>query len=171
MKFQLNKKNIKFILIFGIFIGIGVIAGLSVNIYKNYGSNSSGAIIQDGVISGYTASEIEEIMQRKADESTFSFEINSRPFFENGKSEGNIRIYNPPFNNYLIDVEIKLDSNNKTIFKSGKLKPNQYIEKAKLSRNLKKGEYEATATISAYDPESEQLLGVSVAKLIIAIEN
>ena len=153
MKFQFNKKNIKFILIFGVFIGIGVIAGLSVNIYKNYGSNSSGAIIQDGVISGYTASEIEEIMQRKADESTFSFENN------------------PPFNNYLIDVEIKLDSNNKTIFKSGKLKPNQYIEKAKLSRNLKKGEYEATATISAYDPESEQLLGVSVAKLIIAIEN
>ena len=158
MKFQFNKKNIKFILIFGVFIGIGVIAGLSVNIYKNYGSNLSGAIIQDGVISGYTASEIEEIMQRKADESTFSFEINSRPFFENGKSEGNIRIYNPPFNN-------------KTIFKSGKLKPNQYIEKAKLSRNLKKGEYEATATISAYDPENEQLLGVSVAKLIIAIEN
>ena len=147
MKFNFSKKNIKFILIFGVFIGIGVIAGLSVNIYKNYGSNSTGAIIQDGVISGYTASEIEEIMQRKADESTFSFEINSRPFFENGKSEGNIRIYNPPFNNYLIDVEIKLDS------------------------NLKKGEYEATATISAYDPESEQLLGVSVAKLIIAIEN
>lgn len=171
MKFQFNKKNIKFILIFSGFIGIGVIAGLSVNVYKNYGSNSTGAIIQDGVISGYTASEIEEIMQRKADESTFSFEINSRPFFENGQSEGNIRIYNPPFNNYLIDVEIKLDSNNKTIFKSGKLKPNQYIEKAKLSRNLKKGEYEATATISAYDPESEQLLGVSVAKLIIAIEN
>ena len=152
-------------------IGIGVIVGLSVNVYKNYGSNSTGTIIQDGVISGYTASEIEEIMQRKADESTFSFEINSRPFFKNGQSEGNIRIYNPPFNNYLIDVEIKLDSNNKTIFKSGKLKPNQYIEKAKLSRNLKKGEYEATATISAYDPESEQLLGVSVAKLIIAIEN
>ena len=68
-------------------------------------------------------------------------------------------------------MEIKLDSNNKTIFKSDKLKPNQYIEKAKLSRNLKKGEYEATATISAYDTESEELLGVSVAKLIIAIEN
>ena len=171
MKFQFNKKNIKFILIFSGFIGIGVIAGLSVNVYKNYGSNSTGAIIQDGVISGYTASEIEEIMQRKADESTFSFEVNSRPVIENGKSEGNLRIYNPAYNNYLIDVEIKLDSNNKTIFKSDKLKPNQYIEKAKLSRNLKKGEYEATATISAYDPTTEELLGVSAAKLIISVEN
>ena len=63
MKFNFSKKNIKFILIFGVFIGIGVIAGLSVNIYKNYGGNSTGAIIQDGVISGYTASEIEEIIK------------------------------------------------------------------------------------------------------------
>ena len=37
--------------------------------------------------------------------------------------------------------------------------------------NLKKGEYEATATISAYDPESEEVLSMAVAKLIIAIEN
>ena len=171
MKFQFNKKSIKFILIFSILIGAGIIVGLSINVYKSYGSNSSGAMIQDGVISGYTAAEIEEIMQRKADESTFSFEVNSRPVFENGKSEGNLRIYNPAYNNYLINVEIKLDSNNKTIFKSGKLKPNQYIEKAKLSRNLKKGEYEATATISAYDPTTEELLGISAAKMVIAVEN
>lgn len=171
MKFQFNKKSIKFISIFSILIGAGIIVGLSINVYKNYGSNSSGAMIQDGVISGYTAAEIEEIMQRKADESTFSFEVNSRPVFENGKSEGNLRIYNPAYNNYLINVEIKLDSNNKTIFKSDKLKPNQYIEKAKLSRNLKKGEYEATATISAYDPTTEELLGISAAKMVIAVEN
>ena len=55
MKFNFSKKNIKFILIFSGLIGIGVIAGLSVNVYKNYGSNSTGAIIQDGVISGYNA--------------------------------------------------------------------------------------------------------------------
>ena len=171
MKFQFNKKSIKLISIFSILIGAGIIVGLSINVYKNYGSNSSGAMIQDGVISGYTAAEIEEIMQRKADESTFSFEVNSRPVFENGKSEGNLRIYNPAYNNYLINVEIKLDSNNKTIFKSDKLKPNQYIEKAKLSRNLKKGEYEATATISAYDPTTEELLGISAAKMVIAVEN
>ena len=133
--------------------------------------NVQGGILKEGIIHGYTEEEIKAIMQRKADESTFSFEINSRPFFENGKSEGNIRIYNPAFNNYLIDVEIKLDSNNKTIFKSDKLKPNQYIEKAKLSRNLKKGEYEATATISAYDPTTEELLGISAAKMVIAVEN
>lgn len=110
-------------------------------------------------------------MQRKADESTFSFEVNARPTFKDGKSEGNLRIYNPPYNNYVIDVEITLDSNDKTIFKSGKIKPNQHIENAKLSKNLKKGEYEATATINAYDSDGETLIGVSAAKLIITIEN
>ena len=61
--------------------------------------------------------------------------------------------------------------NDKTVFKSGKIKPNQHIENAKLSKNLKKGEYEATATINAYDSDGETLIGVSAAKLIINIEN
>ena len=59
MKFNFSKKNIKFILIFLLLIGLGVVVGLGLNAYKNYYSNSSGAIIQDGVISGYTSSEIE----------------------------------------------------------------------------------------------------------------
>lgn len=165
------KKNIKLFLGVVILIGIGIGFGLTLNFAKDNFGQSSGAIIEDGVITGYTAEQIAEIMQRKADESTFSFEVNARPIFKDGKSEGNLRIYNPPYNKYVIDVEIKLDSNNKTVFKSGKIKPNQHIENAKLSKNLKKGEYEATATINAYDSDAETLIGVSAAKLIINIEN
>ena len=151
------KKNIKIFLAIVILIGIGVGFGLSLNFANDNFGQSSGAIIEDGVIAGYTAEQIAEIMQRKADESTFSFEVNARPTFKDGKSEGNLRI--------------KLDSNDKTVFKSGKIKPNQHIENAKLSKNLKKGEYEATATINAYDSDGETLIGVSAAKLIINIEN
>lgn len=165
------KKNIKLFLGVVILIGIGIGFGLTLNFAKDNFGQSSGAIIEDGVITGYTAEQIAEIMQRKADESTFSFEVNARPIFKDGKSEGNLRIYNPPYNKYVIDVEIKLDSDNKTVFKSGKIKPNQHIENAKLSKNLKKGEYEATATINAYDSDGETLIGVSAAKLIINIEN
>lgn len=165
------KKNIKLVLGIVILIGVGIGFGLTLNLVKNKFGQSSGAIIEDGVISGYSAEEIQQIMQRKADESTFSFEINARPIFKNGKSEGNLRIYNPPYNKYVVDVEIKLDSDNTTIFKSGKIKPNQHIENAKLNKNLKKGEYEATATINAYDSDGETLIGVSAAKLIITIEN
>ena len=124
---------------------------------KNNKVNISGGILQEGVIPGYTEEQIKEVLQRKADESTFSFEINSRPIFKNGESEGNIRIANPPYN--------------KIVFKSGEILPNHYIEYAKLNRKLKAGEYNATATINAYDTESGEYKGTSAAKLIIKVES
>ena len=133
--------------------------------------NVVGGILQEGVIPGYTEEQIKEILQRKADESTFSFEINSRPIFKDGKSEGNLRIANPPYNKYAIEVEIKLDSNDKTVFKSGQIKPNHYIEYAKLTKKLKAGEYDATAIINAYDSETKEFKGTSAAKLIIKVES
>ncbi len=136
---------------------------------KNF--NSSGAIVKEGVIPGYTAEQIQEMMQRKADKSTFSFELNARPVFSDGNSEGNLRIANPPYSAYAIQVEISLDSNQKTIFKTIKLQPNQYIEKAKLFEQLESGEHAATATINAYDLETDELVGTSSAKLIITIDN
>ena len=69
------------------------------------------------------------------------------------------------------EVEIKLDSNGNTIFKSGEIAPNHYIEYAKLTKRLKAGEYEATATINAYDSETREYKGTSAAKLIIKIES
>ena len=104
-------------------------------------ANIKGGILQEGIISGYTEEQIKEILQRKADESTFSFELNSRPIFKDGASEGNLRIANPPYNKYSIEVEIKLDSNGNTIFKSGEIAPNHYIEYAKITKRLKAGEY------------------------------
>lgn len=161
------------------YIGIilGVIVAISVILFfyeRNHVVNDgslSGIIVKEGIIPGYTKEQIEEILQRKADESMFSFEINARPTFKDGKSEGNLRIANPPYNIYSIDVEIKLDSNNKTIFKSKMLKPNQYIENAKLIKQLSDGKYEATAIINAYDDNGNELKGTSTAKLIINIES
>lgn len=137
---------------------------------KNH-PNVVGGVMQEGIIPGYTEEEIKAIMQRKADESTFSFEVNSRPVFKDGKSEGNLRIANPPYNKYGINVEIKLDSTGKTIFESGDIEPNHYIEKAKLTTNLKAGEYDAIATINAYDIETKEFKGTSAAKLVIKVEN
>ena len=127
--------------------------------------------MKEGIIPGYTEEEIKAIMQRKADESTFSFEINSRPIFKDGKSQGNLRIANPPYNKYAINVEIKLDSNGKSVFNSGKINPNNYIEYAKLTKKLKAGEYDATAVINAYDTNTGEFKGTSAAKLIIKIES
>ncbi len=161
-----------------IIISLGVVCVLAIGFFIGSHSikeeqhpNSSGAIVKDGIIPGYTAEQIQEMMQREADKSTFSFEVNARPVFADGDAEGNLRIANPPYNAYAIQVEIKLDDNQKTIFKTVKLQPNQYIEKAKLFEYLEAGEYSATATITAYDVETDEFVGTSSAKLIIRVDN
>ena len=168
-------KKIKFDLKVKILVICAVItiSFLALFILNNRKSNVNvvGGILQEGVIPGYTEEQIKEILQRKADESTFSFEVNSRPVFKDGKSEGNLRIANPPYNKYAISVDIKLDSNGKTVFSSGKINPNHYIENAKLTKKLKAGEYDATATINAYDVKTGEFKGTSAAKLVIKIEN
>lgn len=166
----MNKKyKILIALLFILIMLLGIIVIINNN--NDNKVNISGGILQEGIIPGYTEEQIKEILQRKADESTFSFEINSRPIFKDGKSEGNLRIANPPYNKYLIKVEIKLDDNNKKVFESGEILPNHYIEYAKLTKKLKAGEYNATATINAYDIESGEYKGTSAAKLIIKIES
>ena len=152
-------------------IGLVSLCSIFILINNKNNINVSGGILQEGIIPGYTEEEIKAIMQRKADESTFSFEINSRPIFKDGKSEGNLRIANPPYNKYAINVEIKLDSNGKSVFNSGKINPNHYIEYAKLTKKLKAGEYDATATINAYDIKNGDFKGTSAAKLVIKIES
>ncbi|MDY3002631.1 MAG: hypothetical protein SOR73_13300 [Romboutsia timonensis] len=164
----MNKKY-KVILLFTVIILL--LIGISISKKNQDKVNISGGILQEGVIPGYTEEEIKEILQRKADESSFSFEINSRPIFKDGSSEGNLRIANPPYNKYSIKVEIKLDSNSKTVFKSGEILPNHYIEYAKLTKRLKAGEYNATATINAYDTKTGEYKGTSAAKLIIKVES
>lgn len=164
----MSKKTKMIIISLVLIIPLGMIFILN---NKKNKINVVGGILQEGVIPGYTEEEIKEILQRKADESSFSFEINSRPIFKDGKSEGNIRIANPPYNKYAISVEIKLDNNNKTIFKSGEILPNHYIEYAKLNKSLKAGEYNATAIINAYDTQSGEFKGTSAAKLVIKVEN
>lgn len=166
----MNKKyKILIALLFIVIMLLGIIVIINNN--NDNKVNISGGILQEGIIPGYTEEQIKEILQRKADESTFSFEINSRPIFKDGKSEGNLRIANPPYNKYLIKVEIKLDDNNKKVFESGEILPNHYIEYAKLTKKLKAGEYNATATINAYDTESGEYKGTSAAKLIIRVES
>ena len=170
---NMTKKNTYklriFIVLLVLFIAITSLVIIKIN--KKSHPNVVGGILSEGIIPGYTEEQIKEILQRKADESTFSFEINSRPVFKDGKSEGNLRIANPPYNKYAIEVEIKLDSNGKSVFKSGQIKPNHYIEYAKLTKKLKAGEYDATAIINAYDIQTREFKGTSAAKLILKVES
>ncbi len=110
-------------------------------------------------------------MQQEADESYFSFKINSRPVFADGNSKGTLGIENPNYNVYPMVVQITLDSTGEIIYDSGGIMPGQHIAEAKLAKVLSKGEYEATATLYAYDPDTLICQGQSQAVLNITIEN
>lgn len=163
-----NKKKIAIILMCVLFLNV-----LGVFLYNNYHEYkiSKGVLTgRIGNIPGMTPEQLQEQLQKEADESQFSFSINSEPTFENGKAEGNLRIANPQYNTYIIKVIIKLDSNGKVIFESGKIEPNHYIEYAKLNKNLEAGEHKATATIEAYN-DKDEYLGKAEAGLNIKVMN
>lgn len=168
----INKKNNKkkWVIIIFCLILVNLLCIFVYNNYHEYKLSKGVLTGRIGNIPGMTPEQLQEQLQKEADASQFSFSINSSPIFENGKSEGNLRIANPPYNTYTIKVVIKLDSSDKIIFESGKIKPNHYIENAKLNKNLEAGEHKATATIEAYN-DKDEYLGKAEAGLNIKVLN
>ncbi|CEP46471.1 Uncharacterised protein [[Clostridium] sordellii] len=163
-----NRKKIKSIIL----IIVIIISALFLLKSCTSSNIKNGTLVEGkvGFLPGLSKEEIEKMLQKQADASMFSFEINGEPVFKNGKSEGNIRIANPPYNTYNFKVTIKLDSTDEVILKTGMLKPKQYIDKAKLRKNLKKGNYKATAQFDAYD-DNNKFQGKVLAALNIKILN
>jgi len=126
---------------------------------------------KNGHLSNMTPEQIKEQMQKIADESQFSFKINSRPVFADGSSNGDFRIENPHYNIYPMVVQIYLDETDELIYDSGGILPNQHIDNAKLISALDAGTYNATAVLNAYDPDSKIWQGKAQAALIITVQN
>ncbi len=132
---------------------------------------AQGAGVSNGALGGMTSEQIMEQMQKIADASQFSFKINSAPRFKDGKSEGDFWIENPKYNVYPMVVQIFLDDTQELVFDSGGILPNQNISFGKLLKELPKGNYQATAYLNAYDPDTKVFQGRSAAKLTLIIEN
>lgn len=165
-----NKKGLV-ILIIGIIslllIGGGIFLMTSKSKLPSNGTGLSGYVIGEGMQPGLTDEEIQEMLNRQVDESTISFSINSMPVFE-GKV-GRVVFANPPYNAHDIDLTIYLDG--KEIVKTGKIKPNQYIDQIELLGNaLKKGEYKATGVITAYHQETGEVMGQANVEMDIISE-
>ncbi|MEG2686907.1 MAG: hypothetical protein RR954_07295 [Christensenellaceae bacterium] len=112
--------------------------------------------------------EIEEYLQETVDKSKFLFNINARPTFENGTAEGDLLIQNPIENAYGMKVTITLDDTGETVYQTDGILPGQYILMDKLDKPLLKGEYAATAVLTAYDGDKE--IGQSAAGLVISVK-
>jgi len=114
---------------------------------------------------------VKEVAQEVADANYFTLSINPIAQFSDGESEGTLQIINPETNVYPISVSVTLDEGGDEVFNSGAIYPDQEIMQAKLSKDLEKGEYAATATVTIYDPETNEKQGTTKAGITIIIDN
>lgn len=100
-----------------------------------------------------------EELQKYADASNFSVEISATMVFQDGRDVGIMNIANPENNIYNMIVDIYINETNKLIYKSGVLKPGDYIENDNLKVFLEKGVYDATAVVKAVAPNTNDVIG------------
>lgn len=124
----------------------------------------------DGALSKLSEKERQELLQKAADESRFSFRINGNMSFEDGNKKGVMFIENPKENTCLLKVKITLDEDGRTLYETGYLKPGTGIGKDKLNEVLPAGEYEATAQFTAFDEDKKEN-GKALAGIHITIRN
>ena len=125
---------------------------------------------QDIDYGGESREDVLSALQQKADESNFSFKINSRPEFETGDAEGTLYIENPVTNVYDMRVVITLDDTGETIYETGLISPGQNIVRDVLKRQLDAGVYPATATIYAHDAGTGDEIGRTASALELEIK-
>ena len=118
-----------------------------------------------------TDEEIQAELNRVVQDGMLNISIASVIEFENGTSPGVAYIENVPSNKYVMRVEITLDDNGESVYQSGGIRPNHYIESIRLTKDLEAGSYPATATFTAFDPDSLEEVGQAAAKVTLAVEN
>lgn len=125
---------------------------------------------QEGQAPYKSAEEIQAELDRVVAEGMFNISISSTIDFENSDAEGTAYIENVPGNRYNMRVEIVGD-NGEMYYKSGVIKPNQFIEKIKLATHLDKGSYPATAVFHALNPDTNEEEGQASAVVTINVQS
>lgn len=115
--------------------------------------------------------EIQAALDEVIEEGSLRISINENPVFPNGESEGSLKIENHPNNHYNMRVVITLNDTGEEIYNSGLMPINSHIETDTLEHALEKGEYEAMATFTAYDVETDAEVGQAMAGVRISVLN
>ena len=115
--------------------------------------------------------EIAEKLNEKVAEGMINISMNTAPYFENGKAEGNVMIVNEAINNYPQQVEFIRNDTQEVIYQSKAIPVGSKIERAALDVELPAGTYECTAMFHNLDPVSGEIIGTAGAIINITIKN
>ncbi len=112
-----------------------------------------------GSLEGRNPNDVQGMLNTVVEEGMFNVSVNASVVFENGQSSGSLGLENISANHYYCSLRLVLQDSGETIYKSGGLKPGQYIDEIKLSKNLEKGIYPCIAEVTATDPETLEDVG------------
>ena len=115
--------------------------------------------------------EIAEKLNEKVAEGMINISMNTAPYFEDGKAEGNVMIVNESINNYPQQVEFIRNDTGEQIYQSKAIPVGSKIERAALDVELPAGTYECTAMFHNLDPVSGEIIGTAGAIINITIKN
>ena len=115
--------------------------------------------------------EIAEKLNEKVAEGMINISMNTAPYFEDGKAEGNVMIVNESINNYPQQVEFIRNDTGEHIYQSKAIPVGSKIERAALDVELPAGTYECTAMFHNLDPVSGEIIGTAGAIINITIKN
>ena len=115
--------------------------------------------------------EIAEKLNEKVAEGMINISMNTAPYFEDGKAEGNVMIVNESINNYTQQVEFIRNDTQEVIYQSKAIPVGSKIERAALDVELPAGSYECTAMFHNLDPETGDIIGTAGAIITITIKN
>lgn len=168
---EAKKSNKRAIVVVILCVLIAVALWILIWFFACGGSSLFDTSAKDGQAPYKTQEEMQAELNRIVEEGMFNISIASSIEFADGSSTGTAYIENVPGNPYNMQVVIVDDESGETMYTSGILKPNQYIEKIALTRDFDAGTYQTTATFSALDPTSNQEVGRAAAKVQITINN
>ena len=115
--------------------------------------------------------EIAERLNQKVEEGMINISMNTAPYFENGKAEGNLMLVNETVNNYPQMVQIVRNDTGEQIYESGAIAIGSKIERARLDVDLPVGTYECTAYFHNLDPDSGAIIGTAGAIITITVKD
>ncbi len=115
--------------------------------------------------------EIAEKLNEKVAEGMINISMNTAPYFENSKAEGNVMIVNESINNYPQQVEFIRNDTGENIYQSKAIAVGSKIERAALDVELPSGTYECTAYFHNLNPETGEIIGTAGAIINITIKN
>ena len=135
----------------------------------------TGIVYDDAAIEGgwdnLSPEEIAEKLNEKVAEGMINISMNTAPYFEDGKAEGNVMIVNESINNYPQQVEFIRNDTGEQIYQSKAIPVGSKIEHAALDVELPAGTYECTAMFHNLDPVSGETIGTAGAIINITIKN